>query len=356
MNDSLRIDPETLWQRLSGQEVWLPDLGKTLEQYPVAENVEVERLRKDVTERLDFFFPSGKLSRRLKEADIGGFGAVWWPYAPYEQLRTCTYLMIWLFAWDDETDSLEYSDLSSDVERSKAFRAETIAYTRQCLGLLGPDESPILCHNPLITNFQDVGESLQQRCSYGQRLWLMDEIEHFVRIVETEQRMTLSKRLPSVKEYMHRRMGTSAVAPCIVLTDYAYGFEMPRWIATDVEFQKLSNAVNVIVSATNDIFSIKKEVMARQIDTLVPLLYVEHGCKIQEAVDAAAELVRAAVVELDDSSRKLLDIMPTDRKLQAMLDRMVEGCRFACTGNLSWSLSSDRYLLGSNVLGKAITL
>ncbi|KAF2228450.1 terpenoid synthase [Viridothelium virens] len=359
MNDSLPIDPETLCQRLSGQQVWLPDLEKTFERYPVAENVEVGRLREDVAKRLDFFFPSGKLSERLKAADIGGFGAVWWPYAPYEQLRICTYLMIWLFAWDDETDSLEYSDLSGDFERSKVFRAETIAYCRQCLGLLGPYEPPMPCSNPLITNFKDIGESLQQRLSYSRRLWLMDDIEHFVRIVETEQRMTLSKRLPSVREYMHRRMGTSAVNPCINLSDYAYGFdgfEMPRWVATDVEFQKMCTAVNVIISASNDIFSIKKEIKARQIDTLVPLLYVEHGCNIQEAVDAAAEVVRTAVADLDESSRKLLEIMPTDKELQAVLVRIVESCQFACTGNLNWTLSSGRYLLGSDVFGKPVTL
>ena len=58
-----------------------------------------------------------------------------------------------------ETDSLEFSTLGSDFDRSQVFRAMTVAYVRWCLGF---GEIPPLYESstfsPVITNFKFIGE------------------------------------------------------------------------------------------------------------------------------------------------------------------------------------------------------
>jgi len=49
----------------------------------------------------------------------------------------------------------------------------------------------------------------------------MQQLELFVEMSELEQRVQLSGHLPSVESYQRRRMGTSAVAVCLAIHEYA---------------------------------------------------------------------------------------------------------------------------------------
>ncbi|KAI9690654.1 MAG: hypothetical protein M1820_009934 [Bogoriella megaspora] len=336
MDSPLESDPSSLLHTLKGKEAFLPNLGSILKEYPTAVHPEVKQLKDDVEKRLD----ASKQTVLRNSVQPGGLmhRTIDYEYAP-------TFI--------SETDSMEFSDLSSDFQRSQDFRDETIAFCQQSLGLSSPIEAPIQSSNPIITNFQDFGNELRQNCSYDQRRWLIDEIEHFVRMVEIEQRCNLSERLPSIDEYKHRRMGTSAVAVCLILTDYAYGVKLPRWIILDVEFRRLADAVNIIISTTNDILSVEKEISAGQVDTLIPLLFCEQGFKLQSAIDAATDIIQKAVVELNESSGRLLTVTAADKSMYAMLKQYIEGCRFACTGNFSWSITSGRYMLEFGPSGDA---
>jgi Terpene synthase family 2, C-terminal metal binding len=47
------------------------------------------------------------------------------------------------------------------------------------------------------------------------------ELKFYVEMTHVEQVYQLSEKLPSVEEYQQRRMGSSAVGPCLALTEYA---------------------------------------------------------------------------------------------------------------------------------------
>lgn len=99
---------------LRGQQVDFPDLHQLFEGWPEATNVHVDSLRIVVNENLDRYehpaliashqiiscfyrlFPPGKRQSKLKAADYGLFGAMWWPYASFERLCIATYLGIWV--------------------------------------------------------------------------------------------------------------------------------------------------------------------------------------------------------------------------------------------------------------------
>lgn len=51
----------------------------------------------------------------------------------------------------------------------------------------------------------------------GQIETLLQELRVYIKMTEEEQRDEIYNRLPTPDEYLHRRMGTSAVAPLVAL-------------------------------------------------------------------------------------------------------------------------------------------
>lgn len=99
--------------------------------------------------------------------------------------------------------------------------------------------------DPAVASFALVGESITQCFSLGtfgqsqsrryddccrksglmsitnpeQRQHLMHQIESFVKMSADEQGFALTDTLPSLEEYRLRRMGTSAVGVCLIMTE-----------------------------------------------------------------------------------------------------------------------------------------
>ena len=138
-----------------------------------------------------------------------------------------------------ETDSMELSDIARDPQMMNRFRLRTSNFVRQSLGFavtednatLGPLES-----NPLISSFGIVGEALmtsytrgrsrfaknrEERLTPGQeqRKRVLEHIEFFLDMTAVEQDVALGASLPTVEQYIRRRMGTSAVGMCLEMTE-----------------------------------------------------------------------------------------------------------------------------------------
>jgi hypothetical protein len=101
----------------------------------------------------------------MNRSGVALFGASWWAYAPYEALLIATLLSIWLFVWDDESDSVEFSDLINDFEKSCAFRRETMAYIEASLQKNRTVDLSTISTNPVVTNFRPVGEAIATHCN-----------------------------------------------------------------------------------------------------------------------------------------------------------------------------------------------
>lgn len=67
-------------------------------------------------------------------------------------------------------------------------------------------------------------------------------------MAEREQRVQLSQTLPSVDEYKERRMGTSGVAVCLAISEYAYEMELPRAVMESQPMLDLWDETNRIIS------------------------------------------------------------------------------------------------------------
>ncbi|GKZ36287.1 terpene cyclase [Aspergillus brasiliensis] len=351
---------QRLLRQLRGRTFVIPDLQKVFGHWPQAISPEVGRLQKDVEHRIAHFFPDGKIARKMREAKVAEFGASWWPYASWDRLCIATYLSLWLFAWDDETDSPEISDLVHHEQRASTFRQETKSFIHASLS----DECELShlaslpgASNPFIANFGTIGRAIAKSCTPEQRRLFQDELDYFLEMTHLEQLVQSSNKLPTPEDYSRRRKGSGAVGVCLAITAYAYEMDMPPSCMNMKGMQKLWDLTNIIICTTNDILSLKKEIEHDQTDSFIPLLYVERGGSLQHAVDTAVHTVRDSVTEFDRVADTFLIDNQDDPQL-VNLSKFINGCKFACTANLNWGLSSNRYKLPARSLegGLRVTL
>lgn len=224
---------EQIFDLTNGKSVIVPDLQAMMAHWPMATNSNLEILEKATTDRFEWIFLSVKNQKRLqkmKNSQVALFASMWWPYAPIQALYTMTWLSIWLFVWDDEIDSAEFADLVNDFDRASNFRCQTLRFIRESLKLhddSSPHGSVYSCdsivspasENIIIHNFEDVGRAVSEFGNGRLSARFYEELEVFVKMTELEQKVHLSSKLPTVGEYLERRMGSSGVHVCLALTE-----------------------------------------------------------------------------------------------------------------------------------------
>lgn len=349
------MDREEILSALRGQSLHIPDLQALLSDWPQYVSPELGRLRGECDKKYQELFPESERVGKMKAANLDLFTASWWPFAPFEQLRIAAYLSIWLFAWDDESDSAEYTSLITDYDRAKAFRAETVEYVQRCLIPHGHDLKSKPPTNRIIASFRPVGDAILESCTPAQIKSLLKEMLFFIEMSGVEHRVQQSKELPSVEDYNERRMGSSAVRICLAITEYCLGITIPPQVMSDDAMQRIWHETNMIVSTMNDILSFRKEIMQSQVDTLIPLLYAQHGT-LEAAVAECLEMINTSIANFELASEQLLERYSSNKELHSNLQKWLHACRCACTSNLNWSLGSGRYKLGAESLSGGLTV
>ncbi|KAF2648756.1 terpenoid synthase, partial [Lophiostoma macrostomum CBS 122681] len=238
-----------LLNRLRGQVVELPDLKPVFAHWPQAVSPHKEELDTVVENKMIKLFPPGERLQKMQKGEMALFGAAWWPYAPLSELTIVTHFSTWatkLFVWDDEIDSSEYSNLIKDLDKASLYRRQTVNYIHACL--FGDPDSRNRSVHPIIAHFKPIGDALRVVFDYEQLYSFYQELVHYVDSTQVEQKYQIDGNIPSVEEYMTRRMGSSAVRPSLVLTEYGYNMRLPRHLMDNKNMCAVWDATNVIIS------------------------------------------------------------------------------------------------------------
>lgn len=233
-----RSQREQIFDLIRGKSVEVPDLQAMMAHWPAATNPNLGLLEMATTARFRSLFPGAESQKRLQKMEnthAALFAAMWWPYASIETLYTVAWLSVWLFVWDDETDSAEFADLVHDFGRASDFRHETLRVIRESLRLRDSSSSvsgsetrdcpfSSTAHTSssgsiIIRNFEDVGRAVSEFGNTRLTARFYEELEVFVKMTELEQTVHLSNEVPTVSEYLERRMGSSGVHVCLALTE-----------------------------------------------------------------------------------------------------------------------------------------
>ncbi|KAF4808338.1 Presilphiperfolan-8-beta-ol synthase [Colletotrichum siamense] len=331
---------QELLEQLKGQELRIPDLGLMFKYWPMDVNPKLESIRASVPNRISSLAESAQKQRLLTRIDSGLFSSTWWPGATLAGGDILSCLALWLFIWDDEVDA-EVGGLASDFQAAQTFRKETIEYVRHCLGL---DEIEYVAREPP-----------ENKTFLEHRELLLRELEFFMKTSEVEQKHRLSPDLPSLEEYLETRMGTSAVNVTSFFNEYAYRVSLPIKVLTDPYMKVVWDKTNIIIWATNDLLSLKKEVGQQTVDSIVPLLFREFG-SLDLAVSMVVETIEKAVEDFDYAAYVLTERYSGDESLIGNLKTYINACRLNCTGNLNWSLQTDRYGVSKHTIAGGVMM
>ncbi|KAH8588350.1 isoprenoid synthase domain-containing protein [Bisporella sp. PMI_857] len=329
-------------------------LNSAFKAWPFKTNVHVDRARKNVNLMLQSRFPNHPKLRKLKAGDYGLFGATWWPCASYERLLVATYVSLWLFMWDDELDS-DVGSIAGSFELGQRYRAETLKFVSNRLGLDG-SEKLLTSNNEIINSFDYIGDALRGSCSVEQRERFMHEFIFFMNTSEVEQRLRLKENLVTVEEFAEYRLGTSAVRVVLSVNEYCNGTDLPSYIINDKDFESLWDLTNVNICNVNDLLSVKKEIDQGSAESLIPILFTQLG-STQKAVSYVMDTIHYTIRDFDATAQRLLTrFTGEDKATKKALEEFVMGCKYYCTGNLAWSMSTGRYGVHQDLHLDTITL
>jgi len=169
----------------------------------------------------------------------------------------------------------------------------------------------------------------------------LEELIDFVQTTQTEQEFQTFNQLPTVEQYIQRRIGSGAVKVCFALTEFCHGISLSPSIIADKDMRILWDHASIVTCVTNDLVSIRKELDQGQVDTIVPLLYVRHG-DLDRAVKEAVNIMVDSIKTMDEATEVLYERYKDSPEFENM-KKVVDACKLSCTGNLAWSLRSGRF-------------
>ncbi|RYC58007.1 hypothetical protein CHU98_g8203 [Xylaria longipes] len=327
---------DMLLHKVKGRTVYLPSLRSILRDWKgvTTEYVNpcLHTLRQRVKTRLaNLRFPADK-QQHLEAADFAFFTALWWPDAQLERLEILAYLVIWLFTWDDEID--EPTGLyTEDYTGAQSYRDNTLKFVGVCLGLM-PIGSIQLPLNNIIQSFDIIGSSLRDSYDSQQCQRFFDEIAQFMSASQIEQKYRLMGHLPTLEEYWKFRLGTSAVYIGIASAEFSLGICLPALVMRSEPMRAIWRQTNIIISITNDLLSMRKEMERGCIDSLVPLAFTSSddtetviSQSIQALQDAKEQFERAATGLIREAGQE---------NCSEEVQKFIEVQRSNCVGNLVW--------------------
>ncbi|PVH74509.1 terpenoid synthase [Cadophora sp. DSE1049] len=340
---------EELAESLRGKEITVPNLSPFWEKWPQAVNPHHVRLQKLTDERIDSFKLSQHKIVRCKNTDIAFMVSCYWPHASWEAAVIIMQFITWLFIWDDEID-LGENEAGVNLDAAQAFRQESLEFIEHSLGLKSGN-CAVGSQNPIIYRFEEVGAGLRRYYSKGQRRRFCDEIKFYFDMTLLEQKHKISDDLPSLEEYFKYRMGSSGVYGCVLLAELALGQAIPSPMLDHPGMRIVWDGINSLISISNDVLSLKKELQSNAILGSVPLLCREQGVDVQSAVGIACEHLRSAVSRVDQAAARILGEYTKERLDHEKLVAYVNILRTNITGNYYWSVRTRRYLIPGTMQG-----
>jgi hypothetical protein len=111
----------------------------------------------------------------------------------------------------------------------------------------------------------------------------------------------------SIENFIERRIQTIGVITTLMLNAWGHGMRLPEWVWEHEATLRMMREASIGVAMWNDIYSLKKELAAMEMDNIVPLLVYHHDLSAQEAVDMALEILAKSWEDFCAAESRLRD-------------------------------------------------
>jgi 5-epi-alpha-selinene synthase len=267
--------------------------------------------------------------QRLNRLQYGMLMARAYPCAPREALQIVTDWSTWLFLLDDQCDE---AGIGQDPEQLMYLHTRLISVLR--------GEPADRDEGPFVHSLYDLYARMQ---AYAPQGWLerfSQSVAQYFTANVWEANNRRRGTIPDAKTYCAMRLFTSAVYPCLMLIEVTEGLHLPPQAYNHPDVQDMAKMANNVISWSNDIVSLEKELRQGDVHNLALILSHEQKLSLQAAVNRVGALHDAEVRAFVAMSERLPAFSPAvDNDLQ----RYVMGMRFWMRANLDWSFATTRY-------------
>ena len=146
-------------------------------------------------------------------------------------------------------------------------------------------------------------------------------------------------RVPSLEAYRSLRARTVGTRPVFAIMELGVCGLVPRAEMAHLEFESARTLAALLTAWVNDVYSLPKELAARDPLNLVVVLANEHAVAIEDALELAIELYNSDLSLLERTVAQLRGQRPS-----IALDGYLAGLLAWVHGNRHWTKFCGRYL------------
>ncbi|KAL1697045.1 isoprenoid synthase domain-containing protein [Schizophyllum commune] len=248
-----------------------------------------------------------------------------YPYAGYEEFRTCCDFVNLLFVVDEVSDEQSGHDA----------RETGNVYLRTMHGST-VDEGTTLYQ--MTKEFRD-----RLTARFGPRSFrrFLKHCDDYIEAVSVEAQLREEGRVLSHKDFIPLRRENSAIRLCFGLFEYCLGIDLPDYVFEDPAFQEIYWAGADLVCWHNDLYSYNME-QAKGLsgNNIVTVLMQERNLDIQSVADYLGDLTKELMAQYTRGRANLPSWGP---EIDAAVARYADAVGFWIRGNIDWSFETSRY-------------
>jgi epi-isozizaene synthase len=269
----------------------------------------------------------------LARGQYGIFAARSYPDAPLSQAKLAADWFTWLFFADDQSEEGAHTSPEKWTLLLDSARATFTTGTPS-----GP-----LAGLPLIQAAADLSQRFARFAEPSWMRRLIGNLTDTLAGVLREHRLRDEGSSPTLDQYIPLRRVTGSVIPCFDLIEICSQARLTDEAYHAPAFQEVATAAVDIVSWTNDLYSLDKEIACGNVCNLVLVLQRERGLDRDEAASLARALINERVDGLQAATRQLpqrAEALGLSRPAQDALLRYAAGICDWTAGSNEWHAHS----------------
>lgn len=265
--------------------------------------------------------------------------AMCYPSADKEHLRVIAQWYIALFAWDDIFDCLEDGHLMDDANGVDEM-------TKMMDSAFHRSEAPeTRAEHPVVAAFREFSAGFHATSTPTMQQRFFDTVRQYARASAQLVHNREKRQSFRVEEFVAMRRATSASETSFACIEYILGIEIADEAYYHTAMQELRDALNDIISWTNDIYSFNKEQAAGDYQNLVAVAAIEKNLDVQSAVQFVWAMVLSAIHRYFEVKARMPKF---DSNTNELVSRYINAGECVCSGLVLWHFEVDRYF-GPNV-------
>jgi hypothetical protein len=364
---SMTSTPEyrvALAARPRGQTIVVPDVLRTIYNNPTVRYNDTEYLSQLMEPWLERYVPTESQRAKQRKVNTPLISSTFWTRVPRERLEALGSLMAWFFMWDDEVNlyvqnacetytdfeptplQIDCGSLTLDNDgRTDAYCNDAIVFITSCMQPELGIPRPALGRLHHSGCFVDIGAVMQTGQTRADCDRFVETLVAYMNSARAGQKQR-NVGVDCVDDFIDRRVDNIGVIPTLCSHAWGYGIKLPEWVWDHESAKVLMREVSVALALYNDVASLKKEVIADEVDSIVPILVHHHNVSAQEAVDMTMDMLKTSYQKLLAAVERLnIAVASENDDVKRDLKVWVDACVDLVFGNVAWSLANSRYLL-----------